>query len=357
METVLVTGAAGFIGGHIVEELAGSGYRVRATDLQVEGLPFAAGEDMEAVRADLTDAEAVDELVREVDYVVHCAAAFDLGLPLKTLLRVNLDGTRNLCEAAGRRRIRQLVLLSTGGVYGKTLYAPTREDHPHRPNEAYSLSKEAAEQAALHILRKEKVPLTVFRPTAVYGPRSRYVAGAFFVLPAILAHFGLRAPLMTGGQHLNWVHVRDVAGATRFCLGNPDAFDEDFNLADSDLLRGGDFFRMVMDLFGIGPLFSLPYPTRAVELIARLCVKLPGRLTVGMLSLCIGALWRRVVRTHGLRTELAPKFDRDFFYYLLGDHAYDNSKLRGIGYKFRYPRLEPGFRETIQWYREQRWLP
>jgi len=355
METVLVTGAAGFIGGHIVEELADSGFRLRATDLQ--GLPFAAGEDTEEVRADLTDAEAVDELVRGVDYVVHCAAAFDLGLPLKRLLQVNLDGTRNLCEAAGRTRIKQLILLSTGGVYGKALYAPTREDHPHRPNESYSISKEAAEQAALHILRKAKVPLTVFRPTAVYGPRSRYVAGAFFVLPCILRHFGLRAPLLTGGQSLNWIHVKDVAGATRFCLGNSEAFDEDFNLADSDLLRGGDFFRMVMDLFGIVPLFSLPYPIRAVELLARLCVKVPGRLTVGMMNLGLGALWRRVVRARGLCTELTPKFDRDFFYYLLGDHAYDNSKLLGIGYEFRYPNLEPGFRETIQWYREHRWLP
>jgi nucleoside-diphosphate-sugar epimerase len=82
-----------------------------------------------------------------------------------------------LCDEAGEQGVQQFLHLSTGGVYGASVFTPVREDHPHHPHDAYSLSKEAGESAVVHRLRRYGIPFTIFRPTAVYGP-FRY-RGAF----------------------------------------------------------------------------------------------------------------------------------------------------------------------------------
>jgi nucleoside-diphosphate-sugar epimerase len=68
-------------------------------------------------------------------------------------------------------------------------------------------------------------------------------------------------------------------------------------------------------------------------------------------------VWERIVDECGLTTQLKPHFDRDFMYMLLGNHYLDNSKIREIGYKSRYPTCMDGLGETIEWYRRERWLP
>ena len=357
-ERILVTGAGGFIGRHVVRELCELGHQVIATDLPTADLSPAAQAGAETSAGDLRAIEDIRRLLDGVSHVVHVAAAFDLGLPLSRLMEVNRDATRLLCEEAGKRGVVQFLHFSTGGVYGRSLDTPMREDHAHHPMDSYSLSKEAGEKAAVHTLRKYSVPLTIFRPTAVYGPHGRYVAGAFYVLPSILHCWGIRSlPSVSGGKHLTMVSVDDIAGAVSFCLDNPAAMGEDFNLAEDEALQAGKFFDILYDLFGFSVSFRIPYPIQLVELLAQLALKIPVSLTLGPVNWVMERAWEKIVRERNLVPALKPHFDKDFLYFLMGDHYLDNSKLLSIGYKSRHPSCRVGLKETIDWYREERWLP
>lgn len=341
-----------------MEELCGLGHPVRATDLPSCNLSASAAQGAEVIHGDLLDPGDVGMLLDGVSHVVHSAATFNLGLPLETCLRVNRDAAWLLCDEAGRRGVEQFLHLSTGGVYGSSVYTPMREDHPHHPPDAYSLSKEAGEAAIFHRMRDYGIPLTVFRPTAVYGPYSTYVAGAFFVLPSMLRYLGVRKlPSFSGGKSLTLVHVKDIAGAVCFCLGNGDAFDRDFNLAEDVPLSAGEFFDLLYSLFDIDVAFRVPYPRSLLEGAARLALRIPPAVSFGPLNAVLGRTWRRIVAERGLDTPLRPHFDRDFLYFLLGDHYLDSSRIRGIGYRSRYPTCADGLVETIEWYRRERWLP
>lgn len=355
---ILVTGAGGFIGRHVVTEFLQLGHAVRATDLPASDLAPAAAAGAEVVPGDLLNPDDVRGLLEGITHVMHCAATFNLGLPIETCLRVNRDAALLLCEEAGRRGVEQFLHISTGGVYGESVYTPIREDHPHHPLDAYSLSKEAGESAVAHRMRELGIPLTVFRPTAVYGPYSTYVAGAFYVLPSILRCYGIRKlPSFKGGKSLTLVHVKDIAGAAAFCLGNPAAFNEDFNLAEDEPLVAGEFFDFLYGLFDIGVAFRLPYPKPLVEGTAKLALRLPHAVSFGLLNRVLERIWDRIVAERNLVRALRPHFDQDFMYFLLGNHYLDNAKIRGIGYVSRYPTCLEGLGETIEWYRKERWLP
>jgi nucleoside-diphosphate-sugar epimerase len=355
---ILITGASGFIGRYVVEEFRQLGHAVRATDLPSCDLSHAAALGAEVMPGDLLQADDVRMLLEGVTHIAHCAATFNLGLPLETCLRVNRDAACLLCDEAGRQGIQQFLHISTGGVYGASVYTPMREDHPHHPPDAYSLSKEAGESAIVHRMREYGIPLTVFRPTAVYGPHSTYIAGAFYVLPSILRYHGIRKlPSFKGGKSLTLVHVKDITGAIAFCLDNPAAYNEDFNLAEDKPLLAGEFFDFLYGLFDIDVAFRLPYPKSLMEGVAKLALKLPSPLSFGLLNLVLEKMWNGIVEERGLVRRLTPHFDQDFMYFLLGNHYLDNSKIRGIGYVSRYPTCLEGLGETLEWYRRERWLP
>ena len=355
---VLVTGAGGFIGRHIVEELCELGHPVRATDLPSSDLSSSAALGAEVMPGDLLSPDDVRKLLDDVSHVIHCAATFNLGLPVETCLKVNRDASVMLADEAGKSGVEQFLHMSTGGVYGGSVYTPMREDHPHHPPDAYSLSKEAGEAAVAHKMREYGIPLTIFRPTAVYGPHSTYIAGAFYVLPSILRYRGIKKlPSVTGGKSLTLVHVKDIAGSVCFCLNNPDAYNEDFNLSEDKPLVAGEFFDFLFELFDIKVAFHVPYPKRLVEGFANLALKLPGPVSFGLANFVLDKMWNNIVAERGLVKKLKPHFDQDFMYFLLGNHYLDNSKIRGIGYVSRYPTCLEGLGETLEWYRSERWLP
>jgi nucleoside-diphosphate-sugar epimerase len=355
---VLVTGAGGFIGRHIVEELCEQGHQVRATDLPSGNLSAPGKSGAELVPGDLLNQADVAAMLEGITHVIHCAATFNMGLPVETCLRVNRDATCLLCDEVGKRGVEQFLHMSTGGVYGSSVYTPMREDHPHHPPDAYSLSKEAGEAAVAHRMREFGIPLTIFRPTAVYGPHSTYIAGAFYVVPSILRYYGIRKlPSVKGGKSLTLVHVKDIAGSVSFCLNNEDAFNEDFNLSEDVPLVAGEFFDFLYSLFDIDVAFRVPYPKLLVEGLAKLLTNIPAPVSFGPVNALLEKIWERIVEERGLTMHLKPHFDRDFMYMLLGNHYLDNSKIREIGYESRYPTCIDGLGETIEWYRREGWLP
>jgi UDP-glucose 4-epimerase len=190
---VLVTGADGFIGSHLVEQLVREGARVRAFCLYnsqgswgwLDEAPPDIQEALEVRLGDIRDAAFVAEACRGVEVVLHLAALIAIPysyLAPESFVHTNVLGTLNVLEGARRHGLCRVVHTSTSEVYGTPDTLPIRESHPLRSQSPYAASKVAADQLALSYWRSFGTPVTVLRPFNTFGPRQ----SARAVLPTIL---------------------------------------------------------------------------------------------------------------------------------------------------------------------------
>jgi UDP-glucose 4-epimerase len=190
---VLVTGADGFIGSHVVERLIADGARVRAFCLYNSRGSWGWLDDLEAdVRAsldvrlgDIRDARFVEAATEGVGVVLHLAALIAVPYSYvapESFVDTNVRGTLNVLEAARRAGVRRFVQVSTSEVYGTPESLPIRETHPIQAQSPYAASKAAADQLALSFWRSFGLPVAVLRPFNTYGPRQ----SARAVIPTIL---------------------------------------------------------------------------------------------------------------------------------------------------------------------------
>jgi NAD dependent epimerase/dehydratase len=193
-KSILVTGADGFIGSHLVERLVADGARVRAFCLynsqgSLGWLDHSTAEVRSALDVrlgDIRDARFVEEACRDVEIVLHLAALiaipYSYAAP-QSFVDTNVTGTLHVLEAARRTGVKRLVHTSTSEVYGTPKELPIRESHPLNAQSPYAATKVAADQLALSYQRSFGVPVTVLRPFNTFGPRQSVRA----VLPTILA--------------------------------------------------------------------------------------------------------------------------------------------------------------------------
>lgn len=227
---VLVTGASGFVGRHVVERLVRAGHSVVGCGSQTASVSSVAGE-IEHHRVDLRDGDAVAALVRAVrpDWVVHLAAvAFVADENVDAFYEVNLLGTRRLLAAlAASPGLERALVVSSASVYGHGDGRLLTEKAPIAPVNDYGVSKAAMEQVCS--LFADRVPIVVARPfnhTGV-GQEER------FLVPKIVAHHARREPSIRLGNievARDFTDVRDVAAAYLELLAGPFA-GEVFNIA------------------------------------------------------------------------------------------------------------------------------
>ncbi len=188
---VLVTGADGFIGSHLVEELLRKGAKVRALaqynsfnswgwleELQED-------ENLEVITGDVRDPFFCNTMVEGADIVFNLAAL--IAIPFSyvapaSYLDTNVQGTINMCHACLKNGIKKLVHISTSEVYGTAKYVPIDEKHPMQPQSPYSASKIAADSFALSFYNSFDLPVAIARPFNTYGPRQ----SARAVIPSII---------------------------------------------------------------------------------------------------------------------------------------------------------------------------
>lgn len=191
---VLVTGADGFIGSHLVERLVADGADVRAFCLyNSQGswgwLDTASKQVRTAIDVrlgDIRDAAFVADATAGVDVVMHLAALIAIPYSYRapeSFVATNVQGTLNILEAARRHSVKRVIVTSTSEVYGTPETLPIRETHPLNAQSPYAATKVAADQLALSYQRSFGVPVVVLRPFNTYGPRQSTRA----VLPTILA--------------------------------------------------------------------------------------------------------------------------------------------------------------------------
>ena len=260
-----VTGGSGFIGANLVHELVARGHRVKALLRPKADLRGLAGADFERVNGDVSDRDAYAAAMRGCDWCFHVAASYHLWLrDYAPMYAANVDGTRNILEAAARAGCARIVYTSTvgciglPGTIGGQLGAPTDESAPvseAQMSNHYKISKWRAEQVARK-LAAEGAPVVIVNPSAPIGPRDVKPTPTGQVIVDFLNH---RMPgyLDTG---LNWVHVRDVAVGhilaaekgvvgERYILGNADG---NWTMKQA--------FGVLAEITGIpAPKFQVPY--------------------------------------------------------------------------------------------------
>ncbi|MBI4362172.1 MAG: SDR family oxidoreductase, partial [Euryarchaeota archaeon] len=292
--------------------------------------------------------------VEGCDYIFHTAGLFDLSAPRERLWRANVESVEGLCRAVadGRGSLRALVHWSSASVYGDTGGSPVSEDFPARPGNLYEQSKWAGEDVARRHHREAGLPVRILRPTLVYGPRSRYGHAMFLATFAILRDRGPRRGIgFRGGPRGCNIHGADVARAALAVAGHKSAEGEAFNVTDESPLTMEEFLDTLMAPFHLMARTKIPIHPR----LARFGLRLgPAERYINWR---LKTRWGRLVEKHGLVGALRPRLERGWLHYLLGDHVYDGSRLRALGWRPRYPDLAGGIRDTVEWYQRERWLP
>ncbi len=235
MKKVLVTGADGFIGSHLVEELIIQGYQVKAFTFYnsfnswgwLDTLHAETLAKIEVVSGDVRDANCVKVAMEGCDTVMHLAAL--IAIPYSyvapaSYIDTNVIGTLNIVQAAKDLKVSRVLVTSTSEVYGTAQYVPIDEKHVKQPQSPYSASKIGADAIADSFYRSFETPITIVRPFNTYGPRQ----SARAIIPTIITQ------LLNGASEIKLGDVRP----TRDLLYVKDTAQAFIEIAKSDKLIG-----------------------------------------------------------------------------------------------------------------------
>jgi nucleoside-diphosphate-sugar epimerase len=251
---ILITGATGFVGGHLIARLL-SDHHVFSLERYVTGRYVLGGQrDVRSVFCDLRDHFAVRQAVRDVqpEVVIHLAAispvAYSYDHP-NEVMDTNLQGTINLAEACLREvaHFQQFLFASTSETYGNGP-VPKMEDTPQCPNSPYAVSKLAAGKYVLYMRDAYGFPATVLRPFNTYGRK----ANTHFIVERIVVQM-LRGQCIRLGSPTpirDFLHVDDHVNAYLACLGNPQAVGQVLNFATGRGISIEDLVLCLRELTG-----------------------------------------------------------------------------------------------------------
>jgi nucleoside-diphosphate-sugar epimerase len=328
---VLVTGATGFTGGHLARTLASGGDRVRAlvrprsrARFEASDLP-AAG--VELAEGDLGDAASLKGAMQDVEVVYHIAATYrEAGQPAAAYRAINVEGTRQVLQAARAAGARRVVHCSTGGVHGHVAHPPANEDAPFNPGDVYQKTKLEAEQAARDFGRTSGLEVVVARPIGIYGPGDTRFLRMFRGLHR------RRFPMLGCGEvYYHLTFIADLVEGFRRCGTVPAAAHRTYILAGPRYTTLNELVAMVARELGVPPpRWHWPvWPFWTAGLLCEMvCVPL------------------------GVEP---PIFRRRLDFYTKS-RAFDTTRARTeLGFAPKVD-LEEGIRRTAAWYREQELL-
>jgi NAD dependent epimerase/dehydratase len=256
---VLVTGAGGFIGGHLVERLVRDGARVRAMCRYnsrndrgtLDWLDPAITAEVEVVLGELRDVESVTAAVEGTEIVLHLGA--QIAIPYsyvnpRDFVEVNVLGTLNVAQAALRHGVRRVVHTSTSEVYGTAQTVPITEEHPLEPQSPYAASKVAADKLMDSYRRSFDLPVCVLRPFNTYGPRQ----SARAIIPTIVVQALSGETLRLGSLHprRDLVFVEDTAAGFVAAATSEAALARTMHLGTDHDVSVGELVALVGELVG-----------------------------------------------------------------------------------------------------------
>ncbi len=252
--TVLVTGATGFVGRHLVDKLiqldncsiiALSRFPEKAKKLKEKNIKL--------IKADISKWRELKKLTKlPIDIIIHCAAAVE-AKKKKIFDKINIVGTENICKLGVELGIERLIYLSSVAVVSGNPEIPLREDLPHAATNIYGQSKLEAEKKVL-IYRRKGLPVIILRPPMIYGEDEPHA------LPTLLKFIRYRMiPLFERGKHkLHLAYIGNVVEAIVFALESNDMFKDSFFVADQEVLNTKEVFEKMAKGIGAKPPLSIP---------------------------------------------------------------------------------------------------
>ena len=253
---VLVTGADGFIGSHLVEQLVAAGAQVRALSLYnsfndwgwLETVPIL--DRISVVTGDIRDPHFCRELVKGIEIVFHLAALIPIPYSYKapaSYVDTNIHGTLNLCQAALANGVERFIQTSTSEVYGTARYVPIDESHPLTPQSPYSATKIGSDAIALSHCYSFQLPVVVARPFNTYGPRQ----SARAVIPTIIVQLASGREEIDLGDTTtprDFTFVRDTCRGFLAIACMDGGIGEVFNIGSNDEISVGDLALLIADI-------------------------------------------------------------------------------------------------------------
>lgn len=247
---VLVTGADGFIGSHLVEELVKKGYDVKAfayynsfnTWGWLDSLPAEIMKNVEVFTGDIRDPNGVRTAVKGMEQIFHLAAL--IAIPFSyhspdSYVDTNIKGTLNVLQAARDFDVQKIMVTSTSEVYGTAKYVPIDEKHPYQGQSPYSATKIGADRLAESFYRSFDLPVSIVRPFNTYGPRQ----SARAVIPTIITQ------LLSGATEIklgavsptrDFNYVKDTAHGFISIAESENTIGEEINIATQKEISIGE---------------------------------------------------------------------------------------------------------------------
>jgi nucleoside-diphosphate-sugar epimerase len=253
---VLITGAGGFIGSHLLEDQLKKGSHVTAVDINTEALESIKKNPLLTVfTGDFTDRSFLDPILPGHDICFHLASAhLETGVNDSYFWKVNVDGTRRFVERCHQTGINRFVHCSSVGVFGEVKNPPADENSPCRPDIAYEKSKLAGEMSVLEYSRNSGYALTVIRPAWVYGPRCQRTLKLFRSIKKKRFFFvgnglGFRHP----------IYITDMVEGLNIAAMHPNALGQIFIMAGPRAITLQRLVNSIADTVGVTrPSLRLP---------------------------------------------------------------------------------------------------
>lgn len=325
---ILVTGGTGFTGSRLVGSLMLDYGRVRVLTRSVSRARNVLPPGVEIVEGDIADRAVVDRATEGCEVVYNLAAAFrEPGIPDRRYAEVHVDGTRHLLEASLKHGVRRIVHCSTVGVLSHIEHPPADETWAYAPGDVYQATKAEGERLALAYARERGAPVTVARPTPIYGPGDARLLKLFKLISK--RRFVM---LGNGEAYFHMVHVDDLVRGLRLMAEHPAAVGEIFIIGGREYRTLNEVVALIASEVGV-PVPRWHLPAAPFQLLGTICERICVPLGISP------PIYRRRV---------------DFF---TKSRAFSIRKaIEILGYVPEVE-LEAGIKETIAWYRRQGQLP
>lgn len=258
-DLILVTGATGLVGSHVAQQARQKGLRVRTLVRSGADTRLLQQWGCELVTGDLDQPESLKAACDGAKVIIHCAAKVGDWGPTSEYRRVNVEGTRNLLDAAlASGSLKRWVQISSLGVYeGRDHYGTDEKTLPSTTGiDGYTLTKVESELLVCEYIRSKSLPAVVLRPGFIYGPRDRTV------IPRVLDRLraGKFAFLGSPEKLMNNTFVGNLCDAIWLAVEHDDVVGEVFNIRDPRAVTKREFINTICDAAG------LPHPTKVVPL-------------------------------------------------------------------------------------------
>lgn len=255
-KNVLVTGADGFIGSHLVEMLVKKGAQVKALSYYNSFNNWGWLEEVSClneiklVSGDIRDPFFCKEISMNIDIIFNLAALISIPysyISPKSYFDTNVLGTLNICQAAHENRAERVIHVSTSEVYGTAIYVPIDEKHPLQPQSPYSASKIGADSVAMSYHYSFDLPVVIARPFNTYGPRQ----SARAVIPTIITQMAMNKKEIKIGDVTptrDFNFVLDTCGGIIALTECDDCIGETINIGSNSEVSVGELFEIIKRL-------------------------------------------------------------------------------------------------------------